>query len=353
MAHVAEATIVRFRPKPGPRLCSMGVPESFTEKIAPLPLAPTAGMRSPDIETAIQAWISSPALLRLIELFHGPKPDNENLLAYLARLDSFTEVWNSRGGQERHLASSMPLSDPQQIQVIRAARSLGLIDRIYPTGDYYDHLVILGGLLRACIVRPMWAAELANRGCSFGEISGLASFRLLTDAESRMAEDEHIPLVENEFQAMNVGLCTAFEVYAIPSVETSLISDEPNRSSSTLRYEQDGLSPLTVVAAPSSAPDVRRANTADTYAWWAERVVQLKPGARILLVTSAIYVPFQHADAIRMLASTYRCTIETIGAPTDFGGGMPPQAFTPTHYLQEIRSAIKSFHRLLEHLQTR
>jgi hypothetical protein len=97
---------------------------------------------------------------------------------------------------------------------------------------------------------------------------------------------------------------------------------------------------------------VRRANTADTFVWWAERQRSLQK-AHVLLITTAIYVPYQEAGAIRTLAMPYGATVETVGVPPDIADlGVHTQPFAPGNYLQEIRSAIRGYRHLLRGMTT-
>jgi hypothetical protein len=98
-----------------------------------------------------------------------------------------------------------------------------------------------------------------------------------------------------------------------------------------------------VLAAPSSEPGKRRA---DTYEYWGEQV-RLRSSDRVLVVTSPIYVPFQHCDAIRMIGLRHGCGIDTIGFdPESVTVPLAPGATGPDRYLQEIRSGILSMKRL-------
>ena len=65
-------------------------------------------------------------------------------------------------------------------------------------------------------------------------------------------------------------------------------------------------------------------------------------------MTIAIYVPAQQAAALRMLALPFDVRVETIGVVP--GSVLPElaQTFTPSHYLQEIRSAIRGYRALHE-----
>jgi hypothetical protein len=103
---------------------------------------------------------------------------------------------------------------------------------------------------------------------------------------------------------------------------------------------------LFVIAAPSSAPEERRANSVDTYHWWAEKVGGLA-GRRLLLVTNPIYVPYQGAGAIEVFGLRHGASIETVGVSRGAADlGAQTQTFLPSNYLQEIRSAIRGYRNL-------
>ncbi|MFD0785196.1 hypothetical protein ACFQZ8_14920, partial [Micromonospora azadirachtae] len=98
---------------------------------------------------------------------------------------------------------------------------------------------------------------------------------------------------------------------------------------------------------PSSAPQHRRAHTADTQRFWAGHA-RLSPSDQVLLVTHPIYVPFQHCDALRTLAVPYGTGMDTIGVDPAMPdpARLPEPTLTPGRYLQEIRSAIRSMRSL-------
>jgi hypothetical protein len=105
-----------------------------------------------------------------------------------------------------------------------------------------------------------------------------------------------------------------------------------------------------VLAAPSTDPEKRRANTRDTYEFWARRV-KLRATDRTRMVTSPMYVPFQHSDAIRILGLRHGCGIDTIGFnPARVTVPLAADATKPDRYLQEMRSGIRSMRNLHEAL---
>jgi hypothetical protein len=95
--------------------------------------------------------------------------------------------------------------------------------------------------------------------------------------------------------------------------------------------------PLSVLAAPSSDPS-RRANSQDTFRFWAEN----RRAESVLVVTTPIYVPYQGAAAVEVLGLGYGIAVESVAtsaAANDLGEFT--QVFQATHHLQELRSAVR------------
>jgi hypothetical protein len=145
----------------------------------------------------------------------------------------------------------------------------------------------------------------------------------------------------DEFDVMDEGVRMAFSLDE-PTTERGHASEEVGASWRVRAYSgPEGLE-VKVIAAPSSEPGVRRANTPDTYAWFASEVAHLRHGQRLLVVTTSIYVPFQHANALRMFSLPFGVSVETVGAdPGDLDPRLS-QKFLPHNYLQEVRSTIRA-----------
>jgi hypothetical protein len=239
----------------------------------------------------------------------APGADPGELLAWL---DDFSAVhWNFRGrlgGAERHRVR-VELPPRLAAAALAAGPALGLATAGDPPHREYTHLLILGGLGRSCLQRTEHAARLAAR-LRIGAVAALGSTRPLGP------EERTVPGLADcatEADALAAGARAAF-----------------------------GERPVDVLVAPPRDPAAARADTADTYAFWASRA-RPRPEDRILVVTSPIYVPFQHCDAIRMLGLRYRCGIDTVGFdPRRASTPQPPGADGPDRYLQEIRSAIRA-----------
>ncbi|WP_141566300.1 hypothetical protein [Pseudonocardia sp. N23] len=172
---------------------------------------------------------------------------------------------------------------------------------------------MLGGLVRACLVRPAYAAKLIRSGTVWApEVTALGGYRLFGGDEPDLARRAGVPDADEEYEALDAGTRRAFGL-GDPIAEQGEKSDLHGGTWSIRTY--DGLRGLkvNVAAAPSSAPADRRADTADTYAWFARHLANLEKGQSLLAVTAAIYVPAQQAAALRMLALQFGVEVETVG----------------------------------------
>jgi hypothetical protein len=305
-----------------------------------------------DAVAAIEEWARSAVLADLVRLSGSEVPADLGLAELLAWLEEFSAAWDFRGGKERNLFKAREL-DPATDEAIKDdAAVLGLIRGGFKPQGRYDHVLILGGLARACLARPLAAAKvLGEAGVEAGAVTALGGFRELRGDEVGMVE-EVAPeqagghAVEDEFDAMDVGVRLAFGLDA-PDGERGMRAESAYGSWRVHEYTTGARPPVFVVAAPSSEPEVRRTNTPDSYEWFATELVGLQPGQRLLLVTSDIYVPFQHADAVRVLGLPYEVKVETMGIqPGDLDPRLA-QIFSADAYLQEVRSTIMAFGRLL------
>ncbi|MGC5021849.1 hypothetical protein [Micromonospora sp. DT47] len=299
------------------------------------------------VAAGVRAWVESPPLRSLVGHFGRDWPAGD-LAAVLDGLDVFSaRHWDFRAGRERPEAQE-PALDPRTVGlVLDAAAALGLVHPTPPTRPGYAHLVVLGGLVHACLRRVAYAAHLLRTGQAVtGEVAVLGSFRPLSDIERRTLADAGMPTCGTEVDVLHAAVRKVLDVTA-PAEEDGHDAGHPHHSWSSRTYHPPGLPPVRVLAAPSSEPERRRAHTADTQRFWAEHV-RLSPGDPVLLVTAPIYVPFQHCDALRTLTLPYGCGVETVGVDPALPDlvRLPEPTLTPGRYLQEIRSALRSMRAL-------
>ena len=302
------------------------------------------------LRRSLSEWIRSEALVRLAGVWDGAAPLDESDAELFAWFDAFSAThWDYRAGKERNLAAKPQLTPSQEQAALAGADALGLVEPRAPRRATYDTVLILGGLLRACITRPAYAAVLSHRGLRIDEIVALGGFRALAGDELGLASHLNVN-ADNEFDAMIHGVNNAFVPAKAPEIERSSAEGACNADWAVATFPQQSPA-LCVIAAPSSDPDNRRANSVDTYRWWAERKSEGVVGHNILLITSAIYVPYQEAGAILSLGMPFGSTVETVGVPSAVADlGTYTQQFEASNYLQEIRSAIRGYRQLLQHL---
>ncbi|MEV0679849.1 hypothetical protein AB0I60_25310 [Actinosynnema sp. NPDC050436] len=320
---------------------------------------------SPDTTSDLAAWIASAPLAALVTEFGGGPGDlaaedlaagDVSLADRFAALDRFSDRWDTRVdpttgvARERNQADELPLTDSQVDLVLAAADAFGMREVHKPRHAEYDFVFMLGGLVRACLNRPAYAAHLVSTGTVTAKsIVALGGHRPFAGDEPELAAAAGHPDLVDEFGALDRGTTAAFglrEPDEVQGEESDLVGgawDVRNY------HTADGL-PVTVAAAPSSDPENRRANTADSYDWFATRFAHVEPGQRVLAITTPIYVNQQHAAALRMLGSPYRVEVETIGNDPELVAPELQQHFSPSKYLMEIRSTVRAFRALLDSL---
>ncbi len=313
-------------------------PDETGVSFEPVPLV---GSTRAQAAEDIARWVGSPALAAVVEAFGGALPAGD-VATRLGWLDGFSQQWDFRSGRERDQTVEDEIdAGPAAPLILAAADALGLVGASTPTQRACDHLLILGGLVRACFSRPLHAARLiADGAVETGAVTALGGYRPLSDRERELAATiGEAQLGADELDAMETGVRQAFGL-GEPETERGERSEVVGASWCVKEHRGAGGLRVNVIAAPSSEPGTRRANTPDTYAWFAANVAGLQPGQRLLIVTTDIYVPFQHAAAVRMMALPYGVEIDTVGAPA---GALRPQLaqpFSAHHYLQELRSTI-------------
>jgi hypothetical protein len=133
----------------------------------------------------------------------------------------------------------------------------------------------------------------------------------LTTAEISAASD---PVEETtEWQHLFRAVCDAFGV----TTRCQTLRRYPSAFHTTVDQilsDAGGEYPLRLMAAPTTDPS-RRANTADAFAFFAQRI-PAEQRRRVLVITSAIYVPYQFLIAAPGLLDDGSSHVEVIGTPT-------------------------------------
>lgn len=264
----------------------------------------------------------------------------------LDALDAFAAAnWDFRSGRERNLAVAPEFSVAQLAARDEATAALGLDGTPPPSRAHYDAVVMTGGMVRAGIVKPRYLRELADAGLGWDEGVFLGAFRPFGGDELELAPRLGV-VGDDEVDAMVAGMRQAFALGGVPNADSSGGGSGPD-GWRDLAWESGGRT-MRVVAAPSSEPAVRRANTADTYRFWAGRATEV---SSVLVITTPVYVPYQGAVAIEILGLEFGRSVETVAVSESASDlGADTQLFLPAHRLQELRSAVHGMRRLRRRL---
>lgn len=206
-------------------------------------------------------------------------------------------------------------------------------------------MIALGGARMSCLYRPRYIRDLISiKNFCPKEVIMLSGMRPVSDTE-REATDTYAPIADTEYDLINNGAERAFGLSG-EYKEERYHDLNPNSSWAIRTYKNTDHSYLIrSVSGPSSEPDKRRANSADTFRFYCEKY-KIKKGSKVLLVTSQIYVPYQQMEAIRTWAIPNDIYVETVGFPTEWNISQHGM-MTTVNYLQEIRSMIQAINRYL------
>lgn len=325
---------------------------------------PSDGNRVAAIEAQLEAWTSSSALEELVAMHAGKLPMDGSLAERLQWLEAFSVRWDFRGkareqggsgssGQDASGAARWELLDSgldprQDRRVVELARDLGLVDNHPPRRRNVDFLLILGGARLSNLLRPRYAGELISTGLADPRQMVLLGASRAVMPSERDATDSYAPKANTEFDLLTAAAGQEFGFD--PETREEEGNEDPDNPNASWRVweipaEVVGIGrSIIAIEAPSPEPQSRRANTADAYSFFA-RYRKLERRSSCLLVTSQIYVPYQHLEAVRSLAVPFGLELETVGFPADWQAQLQGMQ-RPVNYLQEVRSTIQAANRV-------
>jgi len=293
--------------------------------------------------TNCKEWIYSEHLLELIHLFDkegGMDNYGNNFKDDLIKLHTFVQRWDYRKGQERWTVQDDSFIEENESIILNSAKGLDLRDHVRPSVEA-EYILPLGGARRANYVRPLMAKKVLNEfNWRDKTIVALAGTRPINEIEKPFIND-YAPYAATEYEAICSGVEKAFEVSRYDEIEHD--DDNINSKSAVRQYESNGNERIYCLAAPSSDPLVRRANSYDTFQFFLQ-TFGIKKEDRLLLVTSCIYVPFQLLKFM-MLAIENGFEVDCIGAD-------PIDGYTlskTSNYLQEIKGTVDAIYELTMH----
>jgi hypothetical protein len=191
-----------------------------------------------------------------------------------------------------------------------AAAALGLVESARPPDELFTHVVVLAGGVTGCVNRARYAADLIRDGIPAGRVVALGAHRLL--GSTRPPARPEAPTEREQARTLGLGeldsesavvLAAARQAFNLPEPARTVESapdagTEEQRLARAACYRWENVE---VVITPSAHPEKGvRANTAAQLRHWQD-LAGLTPEDRVLLVTTQIYVPYQHLVGIEVL----------------------------------------------------
>ena len=263
---------------------------------------------------------------------------------YIDWLYNFASVWDFRkkqsNGGERWTIFDEPFVEENRDIIMSNVEQLGLIKKISPEFEP-DYILPLGGARMSNLDRPNMAKYVMEKNdWKKKTIVALSGTRPLSEIEMPYIKT-YSPSAKSEFEAICGGLERAF---GLKPLYTEQIFAENNINSQACirKYDEEYLdSCIYSIAAPSSEPDKRRANSYDTFVYFLEKF-NIKEHDKLLLITSSIYVPFQ---LLKFMGLALECAIDVDCICAD-SVMKDLQLSKPSNYLQEIKSTIDAIYSL-------
>ena len=298
--------------------------------------------RNERIEALIQSmsdWIYSDDFMGLMTLFHSDIKITGTIQDDIVKIHDFVRVWDYRQGRERWAVEDESFVLNNSEYIMNRMKGLGLVGHENPT-DEADYILPLGGARMANHTRPEQSKRIIEKlGWKNKKIIALSGLRPISDAENSFVEQYTRP-ADTEFDAISIGMENAFGLSSYS--EERIDDDNPNLVSIVRKYDDkfEGCECFSL-AAPSSEPEKRRANSYDTFKYLLEQF-KVPEKARILLVTSCIYVPFQFLKFMD-LAIDNSFSVDCVGS--DSVGHF--SLSKPSNYLQEVKGTVDAIYSLV------
>ncbi len=251
--------------------------------------------------------------------------------------ETFASAYNGRTAGDGTVRETQELAMPAALDERRRElypllRELGFFTINTPLEAASDRVLVLGGSLGACCSRTRCAARLA--GPATRAVDGLACFRPIHPVERGGAAGPHA--CDTEFGAMRDSFADAFRLPAAGGTEDFAGDRNLNAVSCVFTFPDTGDGRVyRVLAAPSTQPGLRRADTGDSLLFYL-RKTRPAPGERLLAVTHNRYCNRQFAQiAYLLMKEGTPLNLDVVGCVPD-ERIVSAERYDPFQFLQDL-----------------
>lgn len=262
-----------------------------------------AACRVDDVAQVARSWLDRPALTDLLAALGGPPvEDLKSLISWSSR------TLDTRAGNERRAAPSTDWGEAWVSTLDAAAGRLGLLDTAPPQRDVYDAVIVLGGTTSGNRRRVALALQFL-RAIDRRIVVGLGAERILSASEYSSDPDSRDETTE--WENLRRNLDGQFGPLMTCALETGGMGVAHWRDEQLQDSVGRG---FRLLVAPSQDQS-RRANTADSIDFFLRRI-PLDLRRSVLLLTSAIYAPYQFLAVAPAVLRAGAHSVELVGTPT-------------------------------------
>jgi hypothetical protein len=289
-----------------------------------------------DVEEMAREWLSSPQL-RAVASEMDAATNGKLDLAALTRWSA--EALDTRAGGERREAPAVESPPARAAALLELARRWGMLETRGPQREIYEATILLGGTTIGNRLRTELTRRCAEEGTKLGVLVAASAKRRIGDSERRSDPSSTGESEEWENLFRNVA-----EIFGPLNREIEETGGAGVNAWKDASFSSPGPEIRLLVAPPREGR--ARANTGDVLSFLQSR---LSPHdhPRLLLVTSAIYAPYQFFVAAPALLAGHAQYVELIGTATAVGAG--DQHLLAQRLAQETHAAITAAISLLDH----
>jgi hypothetical protein len=291
-------------------------------------ISPWVAEQIGDVEARARRWIEAPELKNLMRELGGPRVESIGAL-----VEWTSRMLDTRAGAERRDSKPIEWNDEFVNALLAVAGPNGLMVTPTPQLASYDDLLVLGGTTLGNELRTALAESLMKEGIWVGEIVGLTADRVLGASEQHSREG-----ISTEWEHLLRCLDSGFGPLASEGALAGGIGAEQWMDH---RYRGKGGRAVRLLVAPPVSSS--RPSTPEAISFFLNRYHDDLPKS-VLIVTSAIYIPYQFFAAAGALVNGGISHVEFVGTPTSTSGD---RGLLSQRVAQEVHAAVVSVARLL------
>ncbi len=284
----------------------------------------SAKEREQYLKMQMEEFLRSDALAGVFDLLHTDR-------------SSLAKDYNGRAGKDGRVIETQVMEPREDLENVRfelypLLYELGFLHINKPRSDKYSRILVLGGALEVCFIRPQFAKPLITPFTT--SVDGLACYRPIHPKERR--DSDFSSPCDTEFGVLSDAFSRVFGLSQENAQDNFHGDRNLNRISCIRKFSElhDGCC-FCVYAAPSSEASLRRADTGDTLRFYLEHA-GIKEKDSLLAITSNRFCNRQFLQlAYDLLKQEIPLDLDVIGCIPDEELSTE-KTYDPFQYLQDL-----------------